>query len=155
MAEILTLPPNLPKAQNAEVGASKFCPGCGHGITLKALALAVDELGIKQKIANFLANKSLLRKIPIIDKFIIREQRLLPEKIVQEQKKDNRTEHSKFVDEVSENGKLRNLLLGQPIKNVEMKTAEQRNGELHTIADQTKIEQMRRKMDGKSMDDDL
>lgn len=114
-----------------------------------------NKLGIKQKIANFLANKSLLRKIPIIDKFIIREQRLLPEKIVQEQKKDNRTEHSKFVDEVSENGKLRNLLLGQPIKNVEMKTAEQRNGELHTIADQTKIEQMRRKMDGKSMDDDL
>ena len=28
---------------------SKFCPGCGHGITLKALANAVDELGIKQK----------------------------------------------------------------------------------------------------------
>ena len=49
MAEILTLPPNLPDAQNAEVGASKFCPGCGHGITLKALAKAIDELGIKQK----------------------------------------------------------------------------------------------------------
>lgn len=114
-----------------------------------------NKLGIKQRIANFLANKSLLRKIPIIDKFVTREQRLLPEKIVEEQKKDNRTEHSKFVDEVSENGKLRNLLLGQPIKNVEMKTAKQRNGELQTMADQTKIEQMRRKMDGKSMDDDL
>ena len=38
MSEILTLPPKLPKSQNAEVGASKFCPGCGHGITLKALA---------------------------------------------------------------------------------------------------------------------
>ena len=37
MSELLTLPPNLPKSQNAEVGASKFCPGCGHGITLKAL----------------------------------------------------------------------------------------------------------------------
>ena len=49
MSEILTMPPNLPDAQNAEVGASKFCPGCGHGITLKALAKAVDELGIKQK----------------------------------------------------------------------------------------------------------
>ena len=49
MAEFLNLPPNLPKSQNAEVGASKFCPGCGHGITLKALANAVDELGIKQK----------------------------------------------------------------------------------------------------------
>ena len=44
MAEILNLPPNLPKSQNAEVGASKFCPGCGHGITLKALANAVDDL---------------------------------------------------------------------------------------------------------------
>ncbi len=49
MAEFLNLPPNLPKSQNAEAGASKFCPGCGHGITLKALANAVDELGIKQK----------------------------------------------------------------------------------------------------------
>ena len=38
MAELLNLPPNLPKSQNAEVGASKFCPGCGHGITLKSLA---------------------------------------------------------------------------------------------------------------------
>ena len=114
-----------------------------------------NKLGIKQRIANFFANKSLLRKIPIIDKFVTREQRLLPEKIVEEQKKDSRTEHSKFVDKVSKNGKLRNLFLGQSIKNVEIKTAKQRNGELHTMADQTKIEQMRRKLDGKSMDDDL
>ena len=49
MAEILNLPPNLPESQNAEVGASKFCPGCGHGITFKALANAVDELGNSQK----------------------------------------------------------------------------------------------------------
>ena len=49
MSELLTLPPNLPKSQNAEVGASKFCPGCGHGITLKALESAIDELGIQQK----------------------------------------------------------------------------------------------------------
>ena len=49
MSEILNLPPNLPKSQNAEVGASKFCPGCGHGITLKALESAIDELDIQQK----------------------------------------------------------------------------------------------------------
>ena len=49
MAELLNLPPNLPKSINAEVGASKFCPGCGHGITLKSLANAVDELNMKQK----------------------------------------------------------------------------------------------------------
>ena len=42
MSEILTLPPNLPKSQNAEVGASKFCAGCGHGITLEALGYAID-----------------------------------------------------------------------------------------------------------------
>lgn len=45
----LPLPPNLPKAQFAEVGASKFCPGCGHGLVLKTLAQAIDELGIEEK----------------------------------------------------------------------------------------------------------
>ena len=49
MTEVLTLPPNLPDAQNAAVGASKFCPGCGHGMILKSLAGAIDDLGIKQK----------------------------------------------------------------------------------------------------------
>ena len=114
-----------------------------------------NKLGIKQKIANFLANKSLLRKIPIIDKFVTREQRLLPEAIGQEQKEDTRTGHSKFVDEVSENGKLKNIFLGQPVNNVEIKMAKQRNRELHSMANKTKLEQMRRKKDGKSWDDDL
>lgn len=49
MTEVLTLPPSLPKAQNAEVGASKFCPGCGHGMVLKTLAFAIDDLEIKDK----------------------------------------------------------------------------------------------------------
>ncbi len=49
MTEVLTLPPSLPNAQNAEVGASKFCPGCGHGMILKSLAFAIDELNLKQK----------------------------------------------------------------------------------------------------------
>ena len=49
MTELLTMPPRLPEAQNAEVGASKFCPGCGHGLILKSLAFAIDELGLKQK----------------------------------------------------------------------------------------------------------
>lgn len=49
MIEVLTLPPSLPKSQNAEVGASKFCPGCGHGMVLKTLAFAVDDLEIKDK----------------------------------------------------------------------------------------------------------
>ena len=49
MTELLTMPPKLPDAQNAEVGASKFCPGCGHGMILKSLAWAIDDLGLKQK----------------------------------------------------------------------------------------------------------
>ncbi len=49
MTEVLTLPPNLPNAQNAEVGASKFCPGCGHGMILKSLAFAIDDLNLKEK----------------------------------------------------------------------------------------------------------
>lgn len=49
MTELLTLPPKLPQAQNPNVGASKFCPGCGHGMVLKALALAIDELQLHER----------------------------------------------------------------------------------------------------------
>ena len=49
MTEVLTLPPNLPNAQNAQVGASKCCPGCGHGMILKSLAFAIDDLNLKEK----------------------------------------------------------------------------------------------------------
>ena len=49
MAQILSVQPDLPKAQNKEAGASKFCPGCGHGIILKSLAGAIDDLGIHEK----------------------------------------------------------------------------------------------------------
>ncbi len=49
MAQTITLPPDLPKSQNKEVGASKFCPGCGHGIILKTLAQTIDELDMQEK----------------------------------------------------------------------------------------------------------
>ena len=49
MAQLLDIAPKLPKAQNPDVGASKFCPGCGHGMILKALAFAIDELEIHEK----------------------------------------------------------------------------------------------------------
>lgn len=49
MLEVLELPPALPQAQDAKAGASKFCPGCGHGMILKTLAFAIDDLNIKGK----------------------------------------------------------------------------------------------------------
>lgn len=49
MVQTLTLPPQLPNAQNAEAGASKFCPGCGHGMILKTLAFAIDDLNLKER----------------------------------------------------------------------------------------------------------
>jgi 2-oxoglutarate/2-oxoacid ferredoxin oxidoreductase subunit beta len=48
MVQVLDLPPALPEAQDATAGAHKFCPGCGHGMILKTLAFAIDDLGIKQ-----------------------------------------------------------------------------------------------------------
>jgi len=49
MSEVLTLQPSLPKAQDASAGASKFCPGCGHGMVLKTLAFAIDDLNIHER----------------------------------------------------------------------------------------------------------
>lgn len=49
MVKVLELPPVLPNSQDETAGASKFCPGCGHGMVLKTLAFAIDDLNIKQK----------------------------------------------------------------------------------------------------------
>lgn len=49
MTDILAVPPRLPKAQNSEVGVSKFCPGCGHGLVLKTLASTIDDLEIQER----------------------------------------------------------------------------------------------------------
>ena len=43
MIQTLDVNPDLAKAQNAEAGASKFCPGCGHGMILKTLAHTIDD----------------------------------------------------------------------------------------------------------------
>ncbi|NPV93123.1 MAG: 2-oxoglutarate synthase [Firmicutes bacterium] len=37
----------MPKSWNRENKPHKFCPGCGHGMVLKALGEAIDELGIQ------------------------------------------------------------------------------------------------------------
>ncbi len=49
MVQILDVTPDLAKAQNAEAGASKFCPGCGHGMILKSLAHTIDDLNLQEK----------------------------------------------------------------------------------------------------------
>ncbi len=49
MPNMLTIPPRLPDAQNPDPGASKFCPGCGHGMILKTLAFAIDELNLQDR----------------------------------------------------------------------------------------------------------
>jgi 2-oxoglutarate ferredoxin oxidoreductase subunit beta len=41
--------PKIPKSWNLETKPHKFCPGCGHGMVLKALGQAIDELGIQDR----------------------------------------------------------------------------------------------------------
>lgn len=117
-------------------------------------SIGISQIGIKQKIANFLADKTLLRKIPFIDRFVSKEQRLLPE-TTQEQREDKQTAHSKFEDEISGHGKYKNLFLGKPVKNVSLEMNRQKIPEAHSMADPEKIAQMKKEMDGKSLEDDL
>lgn len=42
--------PNMPKSWREETKPHKFCPGCGHGLVLKALGEAIDELGIQDRV---------------------------------------------------------------------------------------------------------
>lgn len=41
--------PQMPKCWKVESKPHKFCPGCGHGLVLKALGEAIDELGIQDR----------------------------------------------------------------------------------------------------------
>jgi 2-oxoglutarate ferredoxin oxidoreductase subunit beta len=45
--ENTALTPAMPKSWNPETKPHKFCPGCGHGIILKMVGEAIDELGIQ------------------------------------------------------------------------------------------------------------
>ncbi|MFY9173905.1 MAG: thiamine pyrophosphate-dependent enzyme [Peptococcia bacterium] len=40
----------MPKSWRVETKPHKFCPGCGHGLVLKALGEAIDELGIQDRV---------------------------------------------------------------------------------------------------------
>lgn len=41
---------NMPASWRKETKPHRFCPGCGHGIALKALGDVVDELGILDRV---------------------------------------------------------------------------------------------------------
>lgn len=42
--------PQMPKCWKVETKPHKFCPGCGHGLVLKALGEAIDELDIQGRV---------------------------------------------------------------------------------------------------------
>jgi 2-oxoglutarate/2-oxoacid ferredoxin oxidoreductase subunit beta len=41
---------SMPECWRRETKTHKFCPGCGHGLVLKALGEAIDELGIQDRV---------------------------------------------------------------------------------------------------------
>lgn len=46
----MSIQPAMPKCWRPETKPHKFCPGCGHGLVLKALGEAIDELGIQDRV---------------------------------------------------------------------------------------------------------
>lgn len=127
-----------------------------------------NKVGFKQKIANMLSKNTLLRKIPFIDRFVKKQESLLLP-VAQEIPTINEStdKHQEFVNRLSKNGEYRHLPVGQQIKSVIRDTidwakedykremAKFKDLEPHSMADPQKMEQMKRKMDSKSLDDDL
>lgn len=46
----MDIQPKMPKSWNAATKPHKFCPGCGHGLILKALGQVIDEMGIQDRV---------------------------------------------------------------------------------------------------------
>lgn len=73
--------------------------------------------------------------------------------------KVERTEHDKFIAKLSDNGKYKNMSIGQQIKALTMDTIQSVTDEFkklepHSIVDQKKMKQMKNKIQGKTLDDD-
>ena len=115
-----------------------------------------------------LSKNTLLRKIPFIDRFVKeQESLLLPAAQETPTISECQDKHQEFVNRLSKNGEYRNLPVGQQIKSVMRDAIEAakedykkemskfKDLEPHSMADPQKMEQMRRKMDGKSLEDDL
>ena len=85
---------------------------------------------------------------------------MLPEASKSRNEITTQTEHSKFVNEISNNGEYRKLLLGQKIMGAAIHTVDLKEMtgiddlKPHSLASQERLEQMRNKMEGKSIDDD-
>lgn len=45
----MAIMPPMPKSWRVETKGHKFCPGCGHGLVLKALGEVIDELQIQDR----------------------------------------------------------------------------------------------------------
>ncbi|MGI6711293.1 MAG: thiamine pyrophosphate-dependent enzyme [Bacillota bacterium] len=45
--DLVMIEPVMPRCWRKETKTHKFCPGCGHGLILKALGAAIDALGIQ------------------------------------------------------------------------------------------------------------
>ncbi|MGQ9557271.1 MAG: thiamine pyrophosphate-dependent enzyme [Desulfurispora sp.] len=45
----MAIAPAMPRVWRAETKPHKFCPGCGHGLVLKMLGEAIDELGLQDR----------------------------------------------------------------------------------------------------------
>ncbi len=105
-----------------------------------------DKLNIKEKILE------ILKKIPVINKFISKQPKLLPEKMSTNEEIDTVDRHNQFIDRISCNGKY---FLGQPVKTIEIEKAKQRNKEPYAMSDKNKIEKMENEMDEKLPENDL
>ena len=84
-----------------------------------------SRLSIRQRIANFLSNKSILRKIPFINRFVAKEQNLLPETTLARENEGKKSRHDRFIDRISNNGEYMGLNLEEHTEEPEANTDRQ------------------------------
>ncbi len=84
-----------------------------------------SRLSIRQRIANFLSNKSTLRKIPFINRFIAKEQNLLLGTNLAMENANKRSRHDKFMDSISNYGEYTGLYVKDYGEKPEAKTDRQ------------------------------
>lgn len=101
----------------------------------KETKITRGRLNIRQRIANFLSNKSILRKIPFINRFVAREQNLLSETTLAKENESKRSKRDRFADEISNNGEYMGLHLEDHANNSETKTDRQDKFDVKSVED--------------------